>query len=165
VAAELREILIDDATWSRGTPARKSEWRLAIREVLEEGRFNLPGDGPMEALLTVDPHHVRLEARAGGHGVAEALLPIEELRPHLSEYMNICLELSKLGVGSASPRLEALDIAKRLTHDEAAETVRRLCAPLGPDPGTARRLFTLLVTLLYDTTRLGPLAHAHPRRA
>jgi uncharacterized protein (UPF0262 family) len=63
--------------------------------------------------------------------------------------------MAKLGVSANSPRLEALDIAKRITHDEAGETVLTLLGALKPDHGTARRFFTLLVTLLYDTTRLG----------
>ena len=75
--------------------------------------------------------------------------------------METIVEMGKLVASPNSPRLEALDIAKRITHDEAGEAVLGLLGPLAPDHATARRFFTLLVTLLYDTTRLGV---AHPRR-
>jgi uncharacterized protein (UPF0262 family) len=77
--------------------------------------------------------------------------------------MQVCVEMGKLGEGAASPKLEALDIAKRLVHDEAGETMRALLRTVRPDHATARRLFTLIVTLLYDTTRLA--APPHPVRS
>ena len=72
--------------------------------------------------------------------------------------MQIIGEMSKLSVGGNSPRLEALDIAKRITHDEAGEAIASAMRGL-PDHATARRLFTLLVTLYHDTTRLAAPAH------
>ena len=80
----------------------------------------------------------------------------------MAEYLETIVEMSKLVTSPNSPRLEALDIAKRITHDEAGETVVALLGPLAPDHATARRFFTLLVTLLHDTTRLGA-AHPRPR--
>jgi uncharacterized protein (UPF0262 family) len=153
--------LIDDATWSAGSPVRRHEWRLAIDEILQEGRFQLP-DGDARGMVTLAPTKVVLEVRArDGHIVSQHELPLETLRPLMSEYMDTIVEMSKLKLSANSPRLEALDIAKRLTHDEAGETVLTLLGPLEPDHGTARRFFTLLVTLLHDTTRLvGP----HPLR-
>jgi len=153
-AATLTGLRIDEATWSAGSSVRKSEWRAAIAEVVQEGRFEAPTDGEHEALLTIAGNRARLEC-AGE--VIE--LPIFELKPLMDEYMQICEEMSKLGVGANSPRLEALDIAKRITHDEAGETLRASMRSLRPDHGTARRLFTLLVTLYHDTTRLAAPAH------
>ena len=59
-----------------------------------------------------------------------------------------------VSLGDNSPRLEALDIAKRIIHDEAAETLQARCRLLRPSHPTARRLFTLLVTLRHDTANL-----------
>jgi uncharacterized protein (UPF0262 family) len=160
----LAELLIDDATWSAGSTARRHEWRLAINEILQEGRFRLPqGVEGARAIVTVAATRVLFDVRgADGHVVAQKQLPLEALRPLMAEYMETITEMSKLGVSANSPRLEALDIAKRITHDEAGETVLSLLGELGPDHGTARRFFTLLVTLLHDTTRLGA-AHPRPR--
>lgn len=159
----LTELLIDDATWSAGSTARRHEWRLAIDEILQEGRFALPdGAGGARALVTVAPTRVLFDVRDGeGRLLGRRELPLETLRPIMAEYMETIVEMSKLGVSTNSPRLEALDIAKRLTHDEAGETVVALLGPLGPDHATARRFFTLLVTLLHDTTKL---AGPHPLR-
>src|SRR5262249_1595934 len=96
-----------------------------------------------------------------GRLVSHHELPFEALRPHMSEYLETIIEMSKLVTSPNSPRLEALDIAKRITHDEAGETGVALLGPLKPDPSTARRFFTRLRTLLHDTTRL---TASHPRR-
>ncbi len=157
-----KELLIDDATWSAGSTARRHEWRLAIDEILQEGRFahpELPADA--RVMVTVAPTRVLVDVRsADGRMVSHHELPLQILRPLMHEYIETITEMSKLGVSVNSPRLEALDIAKRITHDEAGEAVLGLLGALEPDHGTARRFFTLLVTLLHDTTRIG----AHPVR-
>ena len=152
--ATLTGLRIDEATWSAGSGARKNEWRVAVAEVVQEGRFEFAEECRLEALLTIAGDRARLEWSA------DAIeLPVRDLKPLMDEYMQICAEMSKLGVGANSPRLEALDIAKRITHDEAADTLRAAMRALRPDHGTARRLFTLLVTLYHDTTRLAAPAH------
>jgi uncharacterized protein (UPF0262 family) len=159
----LSELRIDEETWAAGSPARRNEWRLAIREVVEEGRFELANGphGARQGVLRVGTDGVALETLDGaGQPPIGHVLPLGELRPLMDEYMQICEEMSRLGVGANSPRLEALDIAKRLTHDEAGELVRRSMPAMRPDHATARRLFTLLVTLYHDTTRLAAPPHA-----
>jgi uncharacterized protein (UPF0262 family) len=165
-AATLSELRIDEATWSTGSSARRHEWRLAIAEVVQEGRFELSDGkaGSHRALLALAPGRASLTVHDDhGEPLGVQDLPVAALRPLMDEYMQICIEMGKLGVGANSPRLEALDIAKRLTHDEAGETVRVAMKGLRPDHGTARRLFTLLVTLYFDTTKLA--APAHPVRS
>ncbi len=164
LVGRLAELLIDDATWSRGSTVRRHEWRLVINEILQEGRFELPAaaDGA-RALVTVGPTKIWFDVRApGGASVVQCELPLSVMRPHIDEYLATIVEMSKLSTSANSPRLEALDIAKRITHDEAGETVVSLMGELKPDHGTARRLFTLFVTLLHDTTRLvGPHVQPH----
>jgi uncharacterized protein (UPF0262 family) len=162
-AGRLTELLIDDATWSAGSTLRRREWRSAIDELLQEGRFQLP-DGDARAIVTLAPTQVLFEVRGlDGRVLSQQSLPLATLRPLMGEYMETIGEMSKLKLSANSPRLEALDIAKRLTHDEAGETVVTLLGPLKPDHSTGRRFFTLLVTLLHDTTKLGS-AHPLPRR-
>jgi uncharacterized protein (UPF0262 family) len=160
-AATLTGLRLDEATWSAGSGARKNEWRVAIAEVVQEGRFEAASDGKYEALLTLAGDRARLECAGdvASHPLAPLDLPIRELKPLMDEYMQICAEMSKLGVSANSPRLEALDIAKRITHDEAGESLRAAMRALKPDHATARRLFTLLVTLYHDTTRLAAPPH------
>ena len=80
-------------------------------------------------------------------------IPVQSLRPLMAEYMDIIQKMARLQNGQNSPQLEALDIAKRITHDEAGELVQSMLPSIRPTHGTARRIFTLLVTLFHDTTR------------
>lgn len=91
---------------------------------------------------------------APGDAVINEVITITDMERHLREYMRICIEMGQLAEGANSPNLEALDIAKRLVHNESAKTVQRLLKTLRPDHATARMMFTLLVTLHFDTTRL-----------
>ncbi|HZS41914.1 MAG TPA: UPF0262 family protein [Polyangia bacterium] len=164
--ATLTELRIDEATWSAGSPERRHEWRLAVSEVVQEGVFELDGaqaSGPLRAELALDESRLELEVTAGEQAIAVEELPLAEIRPLADEYMKVCEEMGRLGEGAGSPKLEALDIAKRLVHDEAGDTMRTLLRRFRPDHATARRLFTLIVTLLYDTTRLA--APPHPVRS
>jgi uncharacterized protein (UPF0262 family) len=152
----VHEILVDDATWATGTIARRQEWRLALDEVVIEGEFDVrPSGEARRLLLTVRPTALDIAAQGErGRPLERCELPLDQLRPAMKEYLEICIEMGRLAVGGNSPRLEALDIAKRITHDEAGEIVQSLLGDLRPDHATARRMFTLFVTLLYDTTRL-----------
>jgi uncharacterized protein (UPF0262 family) len=96
---------------------------------------------------------------ADGSECLQVAVEVDALQSHLSEYFGICREMGSRQQGTRSPRIEALDIAKRLVHDEAAQAVRRIFALLGPDHATARRLFTLLVTLHFDTATLARPHH------
>jgi uncharacterized protein (UPF0262 family) len=149
----LADIRIDDATWDAASKARRAEWRQALGELLEEHHVEAPE--PLHLLITVERGFVVIDARTeAGAPFARIQLPFERLSPHFKEYFDICRDMGKLSESQHSPRLEALDIAKRLAHDEAAEMLCELCKPLQPDHATCRRLFTLLVTLHFDTTRL-----------
>lgn len=155
----LDEILIDDATWEAATPARRLEWSVVLDELLADHRFGVePPSGPedrLRLLLTVRAGSILCDARTrGGRVVAHEEIALEALDSHLREYFAICREMGELAEGVNSPKLEALDIAKRLVHDESAETVQSLFRALRPDHATARRLFTMIVTLHFDTTRL-----------
>jgi uncharacterized protein (UPF0262 family) len=162
---QLAEVLLDDETWESGTPERQNEWRLAIEELIEEHHFKGELPDRFRLLLSYSPSTgLLIDARTiDGHPFARLQLPDEAMADHLREYYEVVREMTRLGGGSSelSPRIEALDIAKRLAHDEAAETIARLLAPLGPDHATCRRLFTLLVTLEFDTTRLALPHHRH----
>lgn len=155
-ALRLRQVLLDDATWEAADELRRAEWRSAIADLVDEHRFDIPGEGPLRLLVTHTSERTTLDlVDEGGQHVAQAGVPANLLADTVREYLDTCREMMKLGVGDNSPRLEALDIAKRIIHDEGGELVQRHCRLLRPDHATARRLFTLVVTLRHDTTRLG----------
>ena len=166
IQSVLTELRLDEPTWSSGTPGRQAEWHLCIDEILSEGVF---ADGPgvevalrQRGLLTMLPTAVELTLKAPDQEPAVSRIPVQLLRPLMNEYMETIRQMARLPHGTNSPQLEALDIAKRITHDEAGDLVKSLLPSLRPSHGTARRIFTLLVTVFFDTTRIAT-AHAQSR--
>ena len=166
IQSVLTELRLDEPTWSSGTPGRQAEWHLCIDEILSEGVF---ADGPgvevtlrQRGLLTMLPTAVELTLKAPNREPAVSRIPVQLLRPLMNEYMETIRQMARLPHGTNSPQLEALDIAKRITHDEAGDLVKSLLPSLRPSHGTARRIFTLLVTVFFDTTRIAT-AHAQSR--
>lgn len=161
----LVELRLDEQTWQSGTPTRQAEWRLCVDEILSEGLFGEGGGEPVprgqKGLLTVLPTAIELKLTDGASGRPDVVhrIPIQSLRPLMTDYMDTIRQMARLPHGTNSPQLEALDIAKRITHDEAGELVQTFLPSLRPSHGTARRLFTLLVTVFHDTTHI---AVAHP---
>jgi uncharacterized protein (UPF0262 family) len=161
-SASLEDLRIDEATWSAGSPERRHEWRLAINEIVQEGSFEVADAEAAKGLsgtVKLAPGRVVFDLRSAAGPLAIHELPLPEIVPLIDDYMQTIREMSKLDVGSNSPRLEALDIAKRLTHDEAGEVIITRMPILRPDHATARRVFTLLVTLFHDTTKLAAPPH------
>ncbi|RYE89296.1 MAG: hypothetical protein EOO75_12075 [Myxococcales bacterium] len=158
----LLHITIDDATLAPASDERRTEWRLATQELLEEHAFSLAS--PVALRLAVVDDVVATSWQLGD-GELTVAISRGLLRGHLDEYVGICRRMGSSDLGPGSASLEALDMAKRVAHDQAGRTVQRLFKALGPDHPTARRLFTLLLTLLVDTSRL-TMVHAHrPFRA
>src|SRR5262249_44052025 len=123
-----------------------------------EHRFAAALPERLRMLITLRNGRVLVEAQSlDGENKDSAIhdeIGLADLESHLREYFRICTEMGHLDIGANSPKLEALDIAKRLAHNDAAKTVQRLFRALRPDHATARRIFTLIVTLHFDTTRL-----------
>jgi hypothetical protein len=57
-------------------------------------------------------------------------------------------------------QIEALDMAKKVTHDRAGRLLKRELRDFGLDLETSRSLFTLLLSLRVDTTKLTGI-HGH----
>jgi len=156
----LEQLRIDEATWASGPPERQHEWRLACNEIVEEGNFEIADGaaGPFRGLVGVAPGRLYIELRGGEALVGAHELPLARIESLIDEYIRTIVEMGKVS-GRNSPRLEALDIAKRITHDEAGEEIRAAIPSLRPDLATARRFFTLFVTLFHDTTKLAAPPH------
>lgn len=152
-AVELPEGLL-----ASGSDARRAEWRLASQELLED---HVAADALDGATLAIDLPEREIRLRAGPLDQTIARAAVAK---HVSEYVAICLRMADLDEGIASPQLEALDMGKKLAHDDAAKTLRLLLPDFGLDHASARRLFTLLFTLLVDTTNLRTWHLGHRRR-
>ncbi len=158
----LTAILLDDAAWTQVGEARHQEWRLAIREILDEHVFRVDHDRWLLRLSWTDAAlSVRCESPAAGV-FAEVSVPRGELDPLVRDYAEICRELSTLDAGPVdTKKLTVLDQAKRDAHDTAGKLLARHLDAVGPTHDTARKLFTLLVVLWVDTTQLSILLRPH----
>ena len=153
----LVEIRIDDTDWNAASDERRREWRVLIAELIEHQPPDGAGDlrlsiasGSAETILSLE--------RLDGTLASRAALPDDALAPHFRAYLEVCKQMTMLDEGSHSARLEALDMGKKVTHDRAARSIHERCPAIVSDHPTARRLFSLLTSLKFDTTRLHGLA-------
>ena len=158
----LTAILLDDAAWTQVSEERRQEWRLAIREILDEHVFRIDKDRWL-LRLSWTPASLELKFESPGDGVfAEVAVPRAELDPLVKEYAEICRDLSAMDAGPVdAKKLTVLDHAKRDAHDVAGKLLARHLDAVAPTHDTARKLFTLLVVLWVDTTQLSVLLRPH----
>ena len=161
---KLAEIHIDEATWNGADGARQREWRIAMDEMLaDDGLAFVPNAHALRVTMTEQGFHLALT-----NGAGEELGQVDVLRDalskHVTEYVDIVRQMERVDVGMGASRIEALDMAKKVTHDDAARTLVRAARPLGMDHGTCRRLFTILFALRVDTSRLTGVRGHRPVR-
>ena len=152
----LSSVSIDERTSRRGSEAQHTEWEANIRELLSDAQS---GPEELTALhVTVTEQRFELDFRtADGHELGSVDIPHELLSAHITEYVDIVRQIANAdGVN----QMEALDMAKKVTHDRAGRVLKRELRQLGYDLQACRRLFTLLLSLRVDTTRLVGI-HGH----
>lgn len=152
--SSLAEVLVDDVTWRCATRPRRQEWLQAIAELVEDATFEAPQAVPLRAYITVERDGIRGEFHdPAGEELGRLELPRASIAPIFREYVTLLQGIGNQG-GGYSPQMEALDIARRLIHNDAADLVIRHSTGVVPDHKTARLIFTLLVLLTHDTTKL-----------
>jgi uncharacterized protein (UPF0262 family) len=144
------DIELDERTILRRNEDIERERRVAIFDLLEGNRFQPAGhDGPFRILLRIEDNSLAIALRD------EAGAPLETIRLGLArfkrpvrDYFAICESYFK-AVRAESPKgLEAIDMARRAVHNEAAELLQScLAGKAEMDFDTARRLFTLICVL------------------
>ena len=158
----LEYIQIDERTWNAASKARRHEWTIAIREMLTPGEMIFRNDAH-SLLIEQNQQGVELVAQnTNTEIVAKVTLPHDLLAEEIRQYVDIVRQIEKITEQGTMFRLEALDLAKKATHDKASRRLKRECPDFEMDHPTARRLFTLLFCLRVDTTRLVG-AHGHRR--
>lgn len=152
--AKLAEVLVDDVTWRCATRPRRAEWLQAISELIEDATLTAPQAVPLRAYITVERDGIRGEFHdPSGELIGQLDLPRATIAPIFREYVTLLQGIGSQD-GGYSPQIEALDIARRLIHNDAADLVIRHSVGVVPDHQSARLLFTLLVLLTHDTTKM-----------
>jgi uncharacterized protein (UPF0262 family) len=144
------DIELDARTILRRNEDIERERQVAIFDLLEGNRFQPAGhDGPFRILLRIEDNVLAIALRD------EAGAPLETIRLGLArfkrpvrDYFAICESYFKCLRGESPRGLEAIDMARRAVHNEAAELLQScLEGKVEMDFDTARRLFTLICVL------------------
>jgi hypothetical protein len=154
----MARLVIDEASWEAATPLRREEWRTLTTDLLRLGT-------PFGALLASEDDDVVLRPDptgfhfiVGGNGGQTFTIGRGDLSRLIDEYIAVIRRLSDDSLQES--QIEALDMAKKVVHDDAARRIGSLVPELSSDVELLRRTFSLLVALAIDTTRL-ERAHRH----
>ena len=144
------DIELDARTIIRRSEEIEQERKVAIFDLLE-GNFFKPDehDGPFRILLRIEDNRLAIELKdADGRPLETIRLGLARFKRPVRDYFAICDSYFK-AVRSDSPKgLETIDMARRATHNEAAELLQEcLDGKVELDFDTARRLFTLICVL------------------
>ena len=141
---------LDERSIIRRNEDIEQEKRVAIFDLLERNHFDLAGqDGPFRVVMRVEDSRLAIDVQdEAGAAIETIRLGLARFRRPIRDYFHICESYFK-AVRSADPRsIEAIDMARRGIHNEAAELLKDcLSERVEVDFDTARRLFTLICVL------------------
>jgi len=144
------DIALDERTIIWRNPDVEQERRIAIFDLLEGNHFDVAGrEGPFRILLRVEDNRLAIDLKDADDRPLETIrLGLARFRRPIRDYFAICESYFK-AVRSDSPKgLEAIDMARRAVHNEAADLLKEcLDGKIDMDFDTARRLFTLICVL------------------
>ena len=149
--AILHELNIQPEIIARLKPADKEAVDAAISDVLVSNSFfvktetNAPS-GPFTLNLTDKDGRLDFEVLDDSKlPCARLIISLAPFRRHIRDYLMICDSYYTAIREGAPHQIEAMDMARRGIHDEAASLLtERLHSKIHVDFDTARRLFTLL---------------------
>jgi uncharacterized protein (UPF0262 family) len=148
--ARIIDIEIDDRTIIRRSDDVEQERRIAMFDLLENNHFAPQGhQGPFRILLRVEDNRLAIDLKdAQGRPLETVRLGLARFRRPIRDYFAICDSYFKAVRSDSAKGIEAIDMARRALHNEAAELlVECLDGKIELDFDTARRLFTLICVL------------------
>ncbi len=148
----IRELRLDEDLWTRGSFLRRAEWRANIDDLVHDARLSHTYAG-YYVLVKLDAASTVLEFLDEEGEVRETVsVPHALTEKILAEYLKIIGRMDN--EAHETGKLEALDMGKKVVHDDAARALQRAFPALAEDHATYRKLFSLLVSLQVDTTKL-----------
>lgn len=151
----LLRVTLRPSIWRRADTERRRELELLLHELQNTSQFELqvpaPSDG-WEIRLGLTAEHL-IVALVDGQGLPfdNRSVALEPLRGIIRTYLSLIARMGGSISSHSMGHFEALDMARRTTHNEASLRVQEaLEGMLALDLETARRLFTVLC-LVYDT--------------
>jgi uncharacterized protein (UPF0262 family)/protein-tyrosine-phosphatase len=149
-------------------PEAAQEQAVTIADLLDTANFELANGRPGPYALSLANRDDRLEIGvhdpAGGliHGFGLSLKPFARV---MRDYLAICDSYEMAVRGSSPHAIEAIDMARRATHNEGADLLAaRLEGKIVLDHATARRLFSLICSLAPQRSSAGAAPVQAPSR-
>lgn len=144
------DIQLDERSILRRNADIEQERRIAIFDLIEKNSFAVAGhDGPYRVRLRVEEGRLAIEL-LGADGAAHETIRIglARFRRPIRDYFQICESYFRAVRTDGAKGIEAIDMARRALHNEAAELLQScLEGKVEMDFDTARRLFTLICVL------------------
>jgi uncharacterized protein (UPF0262 family)/protein-tyrosine-phosphatase len=153
-------ITLDPNTITSIDPDEVHEWRIAIYDLVEENRFRparVTATGPFALHVSIIGNWIVLDVRHPEtyEPIAAHYLSLTPFRRLIRDYFRIRDNYYEAIKTSSPFQIEAVDMARRGIHNEAAELLRiRLDNKLAMDLNTARRLFTLICAVQPFASRI-----------
>ena len=164
--ARIIDIELDERSILKRNADIEHERRVAIFDLLEGNRFEAVGhDGPYRVKLRVEEGRLAIDVmNEAGAALDTIRMGLARFRRPIRDYFTICESYFRT-VRSEQPRgIEAIDMARRGLHNEAAELlIDCLDGKVEMDFDTARRLFPLICVLhiKQSTTAIDSAGHGH----
>jgi hypothetical protein len=145
-------VVIDQSLVANVSPVRGEEWRSLAADLADAVRTLDERVGRWDVTVSGTTYVIRDDLGR------QATVARADLATLFDEYLEV---IGQLGATDAEgfSRVDALDMAKKVTHDRAGRVIKRSMRELEADHEVARRVFSLLVALTFDTTAIDG-AHA-----
>lgn len=155
----VQAVRIEEQLWSSAPMLRKEDWRALIHDILS-GTLPWPSRETCTLIAGCDDNNVNFTFTTMSTPDDKLTIPRANIAAIIKEYTDLIKKLATRDMMEV--HFEALDMAKRVVHDAGARKLAVLLPGVGSNFETNRRLFSLVVSLTVDTTRLGPYpGHRH----
>jgi len=146
----ISHIELDDKHSPPPTPEIEKERRVALYDLLEGNKFEVPSkSGPYHLILSIKEKRLVFEvSKEDQSPVSEFHLSLSPFRQVVKDYWAICESYYDAVKNLPPGKIETIDMARRGIHDEGARILlERLEEKAILDRDTSRRLFTLICIL------------------
>jgi uncharacterized protein (UPF0262 family) len=149
----LTHVEIDDSIGHGASPEAEQDRKLAIADLLEFNSFSLSNglDGPYGLRLSNMDGRLIFNLQCGGEAKKYSIgLSLTPFRRIVKDYFQICDSYTQAVQGSNPQQIEAIDMARRALHNDGSTLLQtRLAGKAEMDFDTARRIFTLICSLVW----------------
>jgi len=144
------DIQLDERSILRRNADIEQERQVAMFDLIEGNRFDVAGhEGPFRIMLGVEDGRLAIALNDESGAPLETIrIGLARFRRPIRDYYQICDSYFRAVRGDGAKAVEAIDMARRALHNEAATLLQEcLETRVRMDFDTARRLFTLICVL------------------